>query len=223
MTQTQRFCTQCGAELRAGNRFCGSCGHPVDQVAASTDQPAPPPSPQLRAAAQPAQPVAPQPVQPAPAGEPIVAIVPNLQQRRGFMGVKVSSYNMMVTPRRLVFVYISTDTMKAEVAEARREAKDEGKNWMGVVGAQMAWQGRLCAKLAEMGVEQALSRYAGSFSVANAEIIKVRLGGPSDDESNIQGEMRLETGVNKWKFELITEQPQKVKRLLQQTLGGLVK
>lgn len=26
-TQAQRFCTQCGAALRPGDRFCGSCGY----------------------------------------------------------------------------------------------------------------------------------------------------------------------------------------------------
>ncbi len=43
--QPQRFCTNCGAEIRAGNSFCVSCGRPVNGGPASPgpDYSAPPP------------------------------------------------------------------------------------------------------------------------------------------------------------------------------------
>jgi hypothetical protein len=243
MTQVARFCTNCGAPLNPGNRFCGGCGHAVEQIGASSapspaltqpsqrsaQQPAPPlpqvaPAPQYAPPVQIARPI-PSPVapQPAPTGEPIVGTAPGLQQRKGFMGVKAESYNLVVTPARLVFAYVSSDTMKAEVTEANREAKAQGKKWMGVVAAQMAWAQRLCAKYQSMTVEAILDRYPGSFCIANGEIKKVRLGAPSDDESNIQGVMNVETLSGKHSFDLVSVQPQDVKRLLQQTLGPLVK
>lgn len=43
----QRYCTNCGAELPEGTRFCGSCGKPTHETAAvatpETDVDVPPP------------------------------------------------------------------------------------------------------------------------------------------------------------------------------------
>lgn len=231
MTQTQRFCTQCGAALKAGNRFCGSCGQPVEQAAnapatavPSTIAPPPPAAsaPPPPASVQEARP-APQPAAAAAPSEPIIGMVPNLQQHKGFMGVKVDAYNLIVAPTRLIFVFVSGDTMKAEVAEANREAKAQGKKWMGIVAAQMGWLNRLLTKYTQMSIDEILARYPGSFVINNAEIRKVRLGAPGDDESSAQGEMHIETAGSKLRFDMMSMQPQEAKRLLQQTLGGLVK
>jgi hypothetical protein len=223
MAQATRFCTNCGAPLNPDNRFCGSCGQAVEQATAraATQAPPPPPvapTPQYVPPMQTAT-----PAQAAPAGEPIVGTVPGLQQRKGFMGAKADAYNLIVTPVRLVFAYVSSQTMKAEVTEANREAKAEGKKWFGIVAAQMAWAQRLCAKYVAMGVEAVVAQYPGSFSISNGEIRKVSVGSSSDDESNIQGVMTVETVSGKHSFDLVSVQPQAVKKLLQQTLGGLVK
>jgi hypothetical protein len=54
--QQQRYCTNCGHELREEDRFCRSCGRPVHQVARlptpDADVPVPPPT-QLRGAGAP--------------------------------------------------------------------------------------------------------------------------------------------------------------------------
>jgi zinc-ribbon domain len=52
----QRYCTNCGAELREDDRFCPNCGRPVQETAAvstpEADVPVPPP-PQQEAGTQP--------------------------------------------------------------------------------------------------------------------------------------------------------------------------
>jgi len=224
MPQAARFCTNCGAPLNPDNRFCGSCGHAVEQVSDATPPAAP---------AQPVQPVRPAPqaapampaaqIEPGMHSEPILGTIANVQKRKGFMGISADTYNLIVTPTRLVFAYVSQQTMKAEVAEANQEAKAQGKNWLGVVGAQMGWLKRLLAKYNSMTIEEILAQYPGSFIISNAEVKKIRLGAPSDEDSNVQGVMSIDTLAGKHSFELVSVQPQDAKRLLQQTLGPLVK
>jgi hypothetical protein len=84
-TVAQRYCTNCGVELREGQRFCGECGTPVEGQAANDASPdpsrvrvsptevppwgAPPtyvPPPHLQAEAIPQQPQAPEQATPIP-------------------------------------------------------------------------------------------------------------------------------------------------------------
>ncbi len=218
MAQTERFCTQCGVELKPGSRFCGSCGAPTEAPVAAQAAPAAP-------APQPAapRPVAQTPQPQAAPAETIVGMVPNLQQHKGLLGVKVDSYNLIVAPTRLIFVFVSTDTMKAEVAEVNREARGQGKKWVGIMAAQMGWLNRLLTKYTQMSIDEILSRYPGSFAINNAEIKKMRLSDSTDEDSNVLGKMLIETYAQKLRFNLISVQPKEAKRLLQQTLGPLVK
>src|SRR5918994_824894 len=63
----QRYCTNCGAELREVDRFCPNCGSPVHETAAvstpEADVPVPPP-PQQEAGTQPLERAEAQPRQP---------------------------------------------------------------------------------------------------------------------------------------------------------------
>src|SRR5215213_7535412 len=64
----QRYCTNCGAELREDNRFCPNCGRPVHETAAvstpEADVPVPPPPQQEEAGAQPLEQAEAQPREP---------------------------------------------------------------------------------------------------------------------------------------------------------------
>jgi uncharacterized Zn finger protein (UPF0148 family) len=64
----QRYCTNCGAELREDDRFCPNCGRPVHETAAvstpEADVPVPPPPQQEEAGAQPLEQAEAQPREP---------------------------------------------------------------------------------------------------------------------------------------------------------------
>jgi hypothetical protein len=232
MTQTARFCTNCGSALNPANRFCGGCGQAVEHTPAAAARPAPaqpapvfPPAPVYQPVQQPAYQPAPayQPPAPAELAEPIVGTVPNVVRRKGFVGAGTENYNMIVTPVRLILVFVSKETMNEAIKEANREAKAQGKGWFGIVGAQMAWAQRLVAKYNTMPVEAIIAQYPGTFVIPNADIRKIKVGAPSDEDAQVQGVMTIETSSGKHNFELVNVRPQDAKRLLQQTLGPLVK
>src|SRR5215212_12056295 len=64
----QRYCTNCGAELREDDRFCPNCGRPVHETAAvstpEADVPVPPPPQQEEAGTQPLEQAEAQPREP---------------------------------------------------------------------------------------------------------------------------------------------------------------
>jgi len=94
MTSGQKFCTECGAPLAPGIRFCGKCGYRV-----ADPNPANP-------AVAPLQP--PVPTVPAVHGGPerIIGIVPFLEQ--GLLSV--IHYTLMVTPQRLILCTWNPET-----------------------------------------------------------------------------------------------------------------
>lgn len=71
MDEPLNFCTQCGARLKPGARFCGSCGAPTEAADSAPAQPQPyaPPSPPAQ---QPYYPPAPAQQQYTPPPAPVV-------------------------------------------------------------------------------------------------------------------------------------------------------
>ncbi|HQN43180.1 MAG TPA: zinc ribbon domain-containing protein [Anaerolineaceae bacterium] len=207
MVLPPKFCSQCGKPVAAGMRFCTQCGAPIQAA------PAPAPTP--------AQYTPPPP--PAPPAEPIVGFVLNAQRRKGFMGMGADLFNIVLTPRRVVMVMVTTKTMQDAVMLARAEAKEQGKGGLGQWAPQMGWAQALARKYQTMTIEQILAEYPGSFFFENPQIHKVRVQMPSDDEANHALEVIIETAGDKQKFELQMGSTKDVKTVFQQTLGGVVR
>lgn len=231
---TPRFCSHCGKPLAAGARFCGQCGHPVQAVPASpTATPeapayaAPPPPPTYQA--PPPPPVQPAPAAPPVQAEPIVTIIPGLNHHRGFMGLGVDTYTLVLTPGRMVFVKLDTNTMKTLVEEARQRAKAQGKGAMGQWVAQMGWVNVHIEHLQAMAPATMLAQFPGSFFVANNAVSKARVkrvsSGSYDDNTPDRTELHLDTTGGKYKFVLggTGMSAKELKQRLQQTLGAVVR
>ena len=222
MNSMPRFCTHCGQPLNVGTRFCGQCGQPVQPLPA-----APPPAAQL--ASPPPQPVPPPavsyPQAPAANVEPILGVIPGLQQRKGLLGMGTQNLSLIVTPVRLVFVPVSKQEMNQAVRTAREEAKSQGKGFLGQWAAQLGWLGVLSRQYQSMPVQSILSQYPGSFFVANAQVSRVRFQEASvddDDGSPSPAEMRIDA-ADKYRFVLRGTSVRDARHLLQQTLGSVVR
>ena len=105
MTSGQKFCTECGALLVPGTRFCGQCGHPVAGEATANS----PAAPQQQSPPHQESPV-------RGGAEQILGIVPFVEQ--GLLSV--IHYTIIVTSERLIFCTWNQDT-----DEAMSEAEDE--------------------------------------------------------------------------------------------------
>ncbi|MBN1260902.1 MAG: zinc ribbon domain-containing protein [Anaerolineae bacterium] len=221
MNAGPRFCSNCGSPLNPGARFCSRCGSPVQPPAA------PPPRAQQPPQYAPPYP-GPPPAHPAYAqpAEPIIGIVTGLQRRAGALGLKTDNFNLVVTPGRLIFAAMSQQLMNQAVATARSEAKGQGKGFFGQVAAQMSWLGVVCREYESMPVDAILTRYPGSFFIPNNQIrkIKLRAGYTDNDGQQLsKPEMVVEAASGKHKFTLVTMSPGEAKRILKQTLGGIVR
>ncbi len=135
------------------------------------------------------------------------------------MGLKVDSYSIIVTPQRLVFAYLSKQTMNDAVRQANAEAKAQGKGFFGVIGAQLRWLEVLTRKYYEMQPNEIFQVYPGSFQIANNEIRRIRFFQSGDDDnSRVEEKVRFETVSGKHEFTLVGTNRRQATELLSQTL-----
>lgn len=212
MTPNAKFCSRCGSPLAPGAHFCNQCGAPVDasqSPGAQAPTPAPTPSP-------------------APS-EPIVDVIP-MQQRSGFMGTSVKSFNMVVTPQRLLLIPITKQEIDEAVKTARERARAAGKGFFGQWGAQMAWMQVVYERYRATPVER-LAETPGCTVIWNQEVRSIRLkdppalrvGGSAEYDEKTYPTIELETARGRFKFELLTMKAREVRPILQKTLGAVVR
>jgi len=235
MTPAPRFCTQCGTALSAGARFCAQCGTPVRQPALprAPQQPpavgpsttAPPPPPVARPFAQPTPPVA---AAAARGAEPILSIILGLQRQKGFLGVGIDNYSLIITPSRLVFAHLDSKAMQAYGQRARLEAKAEGKGLIRQWGAQLGWLALLERDLQAATPNQILAQSTNSFFIPNASVSRIRIPQKTDTDSDSTTYVMLliDTTPSKHKFQIPSSfraTPRDLKQRLRRTLGTVVK
>lgn len=163
---TPKFCTGCGSALAPEARFCTGCGSATASVAPA---PAPPVAP--------VAPIA------APVAEPAVAIIPNARLKRGFMGLKSTTFTLVLTRERIIFAETTSAMLKQSVADARDEAKANGKGFFGQWGAQLGAYGALAEGYLSMDPNAALAENPGNFALQESAIDKMKLkGGVVGDE-----------------------------------------
>ena len=176
--------------------------------------PARPVTPPPVAYAPPARPVA----EPQAEEEPVIGVIPGLERSKGIM--QTETFNLVVTPGRLVFALITQAMINAAVQQARADAKQQGAGMLGQVAAQMAWLDIVAKRCREMPVEATLAEQPGSFFIPNDQIRKVEIK-PIDHR---QYALVIQTRSGQYQFTLKSgKSPVETRELLQEVLGGVVK
>ncbi len=216
-------CPACGASLPGDARFCSSCGRPVAATPA-----APPPLPQtqpipvVRPAAIPAVPpavntFATSPTPPAPQqAEQVIGVVGMVTRKTGLFSSEL--YHLVITGKRLIFALQTKEMQTNDVNQARQEAKQQGKNFFGQIGAQMST--RTGEKYMGVAPESILSENPKNFTVDLSQVVKVSVF-HGDSEDNTPDSLEIKTSTDKMKFTISNAYA--VEKQLKQMLGSKVK
>ena len=212
-------CPACGASLPGDARFCSSCGRPVEVPTA-----APPPLPQTQpipivrpTPAPPAVPTAIPAIPPAPLpSEQVVSVIGMVTRKTGLFSSEL--YHMVISSKRLIFALQTKEMQMNDVNQARQEAKLQGKNFFGQIGAQMST--RTGEKYMGVAPESILAENPKNFSVDLNQVVKVSVF-HGDSEDNSPDSMEIKTTSEKMKF--IISNAYGVEKQLKQVLGAKVK
>ncbi|HOW91809.1 MAG TPA: zinc ribbon domain-containing protein [Anaerolineaceae bacterium] len=212
-------CPACGASLPGDARFCSSCGRPVEVPTA-----APPSLPQTQlipivrpTPAPPAVPAAIPAIPPAPLpSEQVVSVIGMVTRKTGLFSSEL--YHMVISSKRLIFALQTKEMQMNDVNQARQEAKQQGKNFFGQIGAQMST--RTGEKYMGVAPESILAENPKNFSVDLSQVVKVSVF-HGDSEDNSPDSMEIKTTSEKMKF--IISNAYGVEKQLKQVLGAKVK
>ncbi len=190
MSEVGGFCTHCGTPLTPENAFCTRCGAAIP---ASAPASVPPQAP--GAAAQP---------QPPSADEQVLSILGGLTQSSGFMGLKKTSYTLIMTNQRLVFAQLTPAMLKVAMESARADAKSEGGGFFKQWGAQISASFQYAEKYWQIAPDAALAETPGNFVIDRGAILKMKLhaGMTRDEAADDPDYVTIKTTGGKYKMEL---------------------
>jgi hypothetical protein len=224
-----KYCVHCGAPLHPDVRFCSQCGRSVQSPPAASQpppQPAAYPAPPQPAPQPAAYPAAPEPAPQAVAypAEPILDVIPVLQRRAGVLGMRAETFNLILTPARLVFVPVTSQEMREAVRTARDGAKAQGRGLLGQMAAQMAWVDVVCNRYRSMPIDAVLAQYPGSFCILNNQVSRVRFRETvADDDATHNLEMTVESAGGKHRFDASRVPGGNIQKRLKQALPHAVR
>ncbi len=231
MNEDNMLCSSCGAAIKEGDHFCSKCGL---VVSVTPDTAVPPPLPTLTPPGIVPGNVAPPPVpgslipplppatnsnpsipQPPAGQERVISVVSKITLKTGVFSSEL--YHLAVTDQRLIFARQTKEMQAADAQHAREQAKQQGKNLFGKIGAQIsAGSGE---KYLGMAPEVIMNEDPQNFAVPLAEVTKINTY-HGDFEDNSPDTMELITITGKWKFQI--NNYYKVQQQLKEVLGSKV-
>jgi type 1 glutamine amidotransferase len=131
----------------------------------------------------------------------VTAVIGNLTQVGGFMGMKQKVFSLIITDRRLIFAELTKEKITAMVNEARDTAKAEGKGFFGQWGAQLGTSYNYHEVYWQMAPDAALAENPGNYAIERTAFQSAKFKiGVSDDERNTPDEVIIKAASGKYKF-----------------------
>ncbi|TRO49396.1 zinc ribbon domain-containing protein [Candidatus Bathyarchaeota archaeon] len=169
---TDKFCNNCGAQVRPVNPPPSMRNTPPPPPPTSTPNrnPPPPPPPSTMNRTPPPPPAY---AQPQSYGETIVTTVSNFQKPKSFG--RFDAYIILATAQNLLLIQLTNDMVNRSIKEAQEKAKAEGKGFWGQWGAQLGTSFDYAAKYAGWTKEQVLAEIPDAQIIPNQTVSKIEL------------------------------------------------
>ncbi len=168
---------------------------------------------------------APVTAQAAPAtGEPVLAVLPALERRKGLMGSQ--AFNLVITPHRLIFARLTSSMLQAAAKEAKEAAKADGKGFLGQWGATFDANGSICRRYADMPAAGILAENSDNFVIPINQLSRVQIRKGSfdvEDGSSDPDRVIFHTTGGKQTFSLKGTNAGQAKKILRSALGDIVR
>lgn len=154
--------------------------------------------------------------------ETIQLVIPGVNRHSGFLGLKVEMFILVCTEWRIIFARQTTQMMKENVAQARQEAEQQGKNFFGKWGAQFgANSGK---QYWEKQPEQILAEQPDNFALRREELRSIRLREQyNGEDAATTHKLEFETAAGKHKFRLGDVNAKEYKKQFQRLYGNIVR
>ena len=187
------------------------------------------PTPTLAPTAVAPTPVPPSAGHPSPApAEQVLGTIPEARIKTGMFSKDM--YVLVITDRRLIGAKVGGDLLKRIIAEARTEAKEDGKGFFGQWAAQIGASTSLGRRYAAMAPEQVLAETPGNWAIHPGEVrsIRVERKQDRDEDGGIDRQylrLRVETATAKLQFDTDSENPpaDRARALLATLFGPVVR
>jgi len=138
--------------------------------------------------------------------------------------MRKETFNLILTPARLIFVPVSSQEMKDAVAAANEQAKHEGRGLLGRFAAQMAWVDVICQSYRAMPLDAVLAQHPGSFYILLGQVSRVLFRqGNMDEDTVTRDEMIIDSAAGKHRFELVTASRKQAREMLRQVVPHAIR
>jgi hypothetical protein len=198
MTATPNLCAQCGAPLQPNGRFCTQCGQPTVATGST-----------------------PTSAGPAQTDEPVLGVIPYVERRKSLFAA--DTFNLVVTPQRIILATVTAQMVKDEAARANAEAKSQGKGVLARTAATWNSRAALWQKYLTMPVADILAQHPGNSFIPLPQIKSAKIDRTFDSESNAPDRLIIDTTAGKHAFELKNAGSNETRQLLKQVLGNVMK
>lgn len=152
----------------------------------------------------------------APAAEQVVSVVGMVRKKTGLFSSDL--YHMVITNQRLLFALQTKEMQDQDVKSARDQAKQQGKGFLGQVGAQLST--RSGDKYLGISPHFILAEHPQNFAIDLAEVVKISTY-RADFEENEPDTMEVISSTQKLKF--FISNAYTVEKQLKAVLGSKVR